>query len=158
MLNPRAYDNAVFEMISGTGNYVFRQNTIHGGQPIARLCSSTNACTFHDDCEIPNRYNKTYVDILIADICNDSYSTTEIDILCSNIELSNYYTKSDVDDIDNDLSTLLLNSYTKTEIDTFVHTNYTSLSFIVENFYSNTETDSTLSDYTTSAQSHNDLL
>ena len=34
MLNPRAFDNAVFEMISGTGNLAFRQNTIHGGQPI----------------------------------------------------------------------------------------------------------------------------
>ena len=28
MLNPRAYDGAVSEMISGTDNFVFRQNTI----------------------------------------------------------------------------------------------------------------------------------
>ena len=33
VLNPRAYDNAAFEMISGTDNFV-RQNTIHGGQPM----------------------------------------------------------------------------------------------------------------------------
>ena len=34
VLNPRAYDNAVFEMTSGTDNLAFRQNTIHGGQPV----------------------------------------------------------------------------------------------------------------------------
>ena len=50
VLSPRAYDNAVFEMISGSGNFVFRQNTIHGGQPIAQLYPSTKACTFHGDC------------------------------------------------------------------------------------------------------------
>ena len=71
MLNPRAYDNAVFEMISGTGNFAFRQNSSHGGQPIVQFCSSTKACTCHGDCEIPNTYIKTYVDILIADICDD---------------------------------------------------------------------------------------
>ena len=73
VLNPRAYDNAVFEMISGTDNFAFRQNTIHGGQPIAQFYSSTKVCTFHGDCQIPNMYNKTYVDILIADIYNDIY-------------------------------------------------------------------------------------
>ena len=45
--NPRAYDNAVFEMISGADNLAFRQNTIHGGQPIVQFYSSTKACTFH---------------------------------------------------------------------------------------------------------------
>ena len=70
MLNPRAYDNAVFDMISGTGNFAFRQNAIHGGQPIAHFYSSTKACTLHGDCEIPNMYNNTYVDLLIADIYN----------------------------------------------------------------------------------------
>ena len=68
VLNPRAYDGAVFEMISGTGNFAFRQNTIHGGQPIAQIYASTKVCTCHGDCQIPNMYNKTFVDILIADI------------------------------------------------------------------------------------------
>ena len=35
VLNPRAYDGAVFETTSGTASFAFRQNTIHGGQPIA---------------------------------------------------------------------------------------------------------------------------
>ena len=69
-------------------------------------------------------YNKTYVDILIADIYNDTYIKTEIGTLFPNIDLSNYYTKSDVDDIDNELSTLMFNDYTKTEIDTLLSTNY----------------------------------
>ena len=62
VLNPRAYDNAVFEMIPGNDNLTFRQNTIHGGQPIAQFYSSTEVCTFQGGCQIPNMYNKTYVD------------------------------------------------------------------------------------------------
>ena len=83
--HPRAYDGAVFDMLSGTGNFAFRQNTIHGGQPIAQFYSSTKVCTFHGDCQIPNMYNKTYVDVWIADIYNDTYIKTEIDTLMSNI-------------------------------------------------------------------------
>ena len=60
-------------MISGTDNFAFRQNTIHGGQPIAQLYSSTKACTFHGDCQIPNMYDKTSVGILTAGIYNDIY-------------------------------------------------------------------------------------
>ena len=71
MLNPRAYEGAVFEIISGTDNFLCRQNAIHGGRPIVQFYSSTEACTFHGDYEIPNTYNKTFVDILTADICND---------------------------------------------------------------------------------------
>ena len=74
VLNPRNYDGAVFEMSSGTDSFIFLQNTIHGGAPIAQFYSPTKVCTFHGDCQIPNMYNKTYVDILIADICNDTYT------------------------------------------------------------------------------------
>ena len=81
-------------------------------------------------------YNKTSVDILIADIYNDTHIKTEIDTLFLNIDLSNYciksesgtlfynidlssyYTKFEIDDIDNGLYTLILNTYTKTEVDT----------------------------------------
>ena len=97
VLNPRAYDNAVFEMISGTDNFALRQNTIHGGQPIVQFHSSTKSCTFHGDCEIPNMYNKTYVDILIADIYNDIRINTIIDTLVSNIDLSNYHINTEID-------------------------------------------------------------
>ena len=48
----------------------------------------------------------------------------------------------------------MLNTYTKTEVDNLLYTNYPSLSFIVDNFYSRTEIDSAENDYTTSAQLH----
>ena len=63
-------------MISGTDNFAFRQNTTHGGQPIAQLYSSMKVCTFHGDCQIPNMYNKTLVDILTAYIHNNTYMKT----------------------------------------------------------------------------------
>ena len=107
VLNPRAYDNAVFGMLSGTCRFAFRQNTIHGGQPIAQFYPSTKACTFHCDCEIPNMYNKTSVDLLIAYIYINIYTRADTDTLFSNIDLSKYYTKSDVDDTSNELSTLV---------------------------------------------------
>ena len=50
-----------------------------------------------------------------------------------------------------------MNTYTKTEVDTLLYTNFTSLPSIVDNFDSKTEIDSTLSDYTTSAQLHTDF-
>ena len=56
VLNPGAYDNVVFEIISGTGNFAFLQNAIHGGQTTAQFYS-TEACTCHGDCAIPNMYN-----------------------------------------------------------------------------------------------------
>ena len=142
-------------MLPGTDDFAFRQNAIHGGQPIAQFYPSTKICTFHGDCQIPNMYNKTFVDILIADIYSDTYIRTEIDTLISNINLSSYYikteidtlfpnidwssyhTKSEVDDIDNELSALILHTYTKTEVDTCLYTNYPSLSFIVDNFFKN---------------------
>ena len=34
VLNPIAYDGAVFEIISGTDYFAFRQNPLHGGTPI----------------------------------------------------------------------------------------------------------------------------
>ena len=74
VLNPINYDGAVFEMSSGTDNFTFLQNTIHGAAPTAQFYSSTKVCTFHGDCQIPNMYNKTSVDILVAYIYNDTYT------------------------------------------------------------------------------------
>ena len=123
----------MFETVSGTDSFAFRQNTIHGGQPIAQFYSPTKVCTCHGDCQIPNMYNKTSVDILIANTYNDTYIKTEIDSLIPNINLSNYYTKSEVDDIDNELSTLILDTYTKTEIDTQL-AGYAAISHLQGNY------------------------
>ena len=83
VLNPRNYDGAVFGMSSGTCNFTFLQNTFHGGAPIAQFCSFTKVCTFHGGCQIPNMYNKTAVDIVTANIYNDTYTKTEIDLTLS---------------------------------------------------------------------------
>ena len=116
VLNPRAYEGAVFEMISGTDNSSFLQNTIHGGQPIVQFHASTEACIFHGDCEIPRMYNKTSVDILTADIYSDTCIKTEIDTLTSNIDRSTYYIRTDIDTL---ISNIDLSSYhIKSEIDT----------------------------------------
>ena len=63
ILHPRAYDNAVFEMISGNDNLAFRQNIIHGGQPIAQLYSPTKECTFYGDCSIPFLFITSHLSI-----------------------------------------------------------------------------------------------
>ena len=39
-------------------------------------------------------------------IYNDIYIKTAIDTLFSNIDLNNYYTETEIDDLDNELSTL----------------------------------------------------
>ena len=166
--------------------------TTHGGQPITPFYPSTKAFIFLGNCEIPNMYNKTSVDILIADVYDDIHVKTEIGTLIPNIDSSNYYTKaeiatlfpnirlsnyflkteigtfpnidlssyyfkSEVGDIGNELSALILNTYTKTEVDNLLYTNYPRLSLIVDNFYSKAGIDSTLSGYTTSAQLHTDV-
>ena len=51
----------------------------------------------------------------------------------------------------------LVDYHTKIEIDTLLCTSYSSLSFIADNSYSKSEIDSTISDYTTSAQLQTDL-
>ena len=50
-----------------------------------------------------------------------------------NIDLIDYYTKSEIDDIGNELPTLILNTYTKTEVDTQL-TYYTTSSHLQCNY------------------------
>ena len=76
VLNPRAYDGAVFEITSGTDNFAFRLNSLHGGTPITHFYSSTKECTFYGDCSIPNCYNKSSIDTFISNIYNDMYVKT----------------------------------------------------------------------------------
>ena len=61
------------------------------------------------------------------------YDKVATDSLFSNIDLSNYYSKTEADDIGNGLSTLILNTYTKTEIDTQL-TDYTSITYLQDNY------------------------
>ena len=82
-----------------------------------------------------------------------------MDLIIPNIDLSNYYTKTEIDDLDNELSTLILNTYTKTEIDTLLFNsssqafsaislinlelelNYKTAAQLAETYYNKTEVD-----------------
>ena len=52
----------------------------------------------------------------IAEIQANYYDKVATDPLFSNIGLSSYYSNNEVDDIGNGRSTLILNTYTKTEV------------------------------------------
>lgn len=85
VLHQRNYNGAVFEMLSSTASFAFRQSTTHGGQPIATFNSSTNTCTLVGDCSIPKSYDKSSIDNLISHIYNDVYIKTDIATLFENI-------------------------------------------------------------------------
>ena len=134
----------MFEIISGTDNFAFRQNPIHGGTLITQFNSSTKECTFYENCSIPNCYNKSPIDTLISNI-DDVYIKTEIDTLFPNIDSSNYI-KTETDDLDNGLPTFVSNTYNKSETGTFF-TDYYNIEYL------NTQLDlkaNSLSTYTTS--------
>ena len=71
-------------------------------------------------------YNKTKIQA-------NYYDNVATDSLFPNIGLSSYYSKIEVDDIDNELSTLILNTYTKTEVDTQLP-GYTSITYLQDNY------------------------
>ena len=151
VLHPRNYDGAVFQMNSGTDNFTFLQNTLHGGAPIAQFYSSTKICTFHGDCEIPNMYNKSSVDLLTADIYSDTYAKTvnifeiqKIRAMSANFPIiaddvffydgtmeshfgfiaTDIYNKTEIDTLFENID--LSSFYDKTEVDTFLtNTNLT---------------------------------
>ena len=114
-MHPRAYGGEVFDMISGTDMFSFRQNPIHGSTIIAQFFSETKQCTFHGDCETPIISNKASTNNSITQIYNDFYIKLEIDLF-TNINISNYYDQSYTDYLDNETSTQFLNTYTKTEL------------------------------------------
>ena len=120
VMNPRS--GGVFvEMYAGTSGFAFSQNVNDGGQPIAIFQSLDRSIEFVGDCDIPNHYNKIELYSLIANInFSNHYNKAEMDLIVSNIGFSNYYTKTEIDDIDNELSTLILNTYTNTEVDTML--------------------------------------
>ena len=85
-------------MLSGTDNFAFRQNSLHGGTLVAQFDSSTKECTFYGSCSVPNVYNKSSIGTLIPNIYDDGYIKAEIDTLFSKIYLSSYYTKAEIGD------------------------------------------------------------
>ena len=62
------------------------------------------------------------------------YNKGQVDAIVANIDFSNnHYTETEMDDIDNELSALILNSYTKTENDTAL-SDYSTISYLQGNY------------------------
>ena len=59
----------------------------------------------------------------------DIYINTEIDSVIANINISDYYNKAEIYDTDNELSTLILNTYNNNELYTFL-TDYYNIEYL----------------------------
>ena len=145
VMHPRNYDGAAFQMNSGTCNFTFLQNTIHGSAPIAQFYASTKTCTFHGDCEIPNMYNKSSVYLLIANICSDTYAKTDniFEIPKIRAMIANFHIVADAvffyDGImESHFEFIAPNLYNKTEIDTLFE------NIDLSSYYGKTEVDTLL--------------
>jgi hypothetical protein len=111
IMHPRNY-GALFQLYSGTDNLTIHQNTFHGGQPIATFFSQDKSTTFYGDIIAPNIYDYITIDSMFNNMSSDIYDKTYIDNL-----ISNYYDKTYIDNLDDELNTILINTYTKQEID-----------------------------------------
>lgn len=111
IMHPRNY-GALFQLYSGTDNLTIHQNTFHGGQPIATFFSQDKSTTFYGDIIAPNIYDYITIDSMFNNMSSNMYDKTYIDNL-----ISNYYDKTYIDNLDDELNTILINTYTKQEID-----------------------------------------
>ena len=74
--------------------------------------------------------NKTPVGILIAGIWNDTYIKAGIDSLLSNIDLSNYYIKAEIGSL---FTNIGLSNYYKSEVDDIDTELVTLVSYLHQN-------------------------
>ena len=87
-------------MCAGTSGFAFLQNQQDGAQPIALFNSLDKSCKFFGDLDIPNSYNKSEINSMLAGGSTDLsnyYTKPQTGALISNINLSGYYTKAEVD-------------------------------------------------------------
>ena len=113
VINPRAY-GIQFELYAATSGFAFLRNQEDGSQPIAIFNSLDKSVEFFGDLDIPNLYNKTEINSMLAGGSTDLssyYNKTKVDAIVANINCSNnHHTETEVDDIDNELSALILNT------------------------------------------------
>ena len=76
---------------------------------------------------------KSFIDTLFSNIYDDVYIKTEIDTSFSNIDLSNYCINTEIDDSDEELPTLILNTYNNSEIGTLI-TGYYNIGYLNTQF------------------------
>ena len=155
VLNPRL--NGHFELHAGTSGFTFLQNIVDGSQPIAIFNSPDKSVKSFGGLDT-NFYNKTEIDAIgdeLSSLILNTYTKTEVDNVIANINLVGYYTKTEIDSQLTDYTTITYlqgNYMTTLAITETLMNNYTTITFLVDNFYSKTEIDSTLSDYITSTQ------
>ena len=113
---------------------------------------------FFGNLDTPNFCNKTEVgaidDELSALILN-TYTKPEVEALIPNMNLIDYYTKTEIDTSLSDYSTISHfqdNYMTSLSITQALMNNYASITFIIDNFYSKIEIDTTLSDLYTKSE------
>ena len=103
-------------------------------------------------------YNKTEIDAIgdeLSSLMLNTPTKTGIYNLIYNINLVDYHTKTEIDSQLTDYTTIayLQNKYMTTlSITETLMNNYTTITFLVDNFYPKTEIDSTLCDYITPTQ------
>ena len=155
-LNPRV--SGYYEIYAAPNGISLLQHSSDGSQPIAIFNSLDKSVEFFGNLDIPNFYNKTEVDAIddeLSALILNTYTKTEVEALISNINLTDYYTKTEIDSSLGDYSTIsyLQDNYmTSLLITQALMNNYASITFIIDNFYSKTEIDTTLSDYYTKSE------
>ena len=136
--------NCYFEPYAGTSGITFLQNIVDGSQPIAIFNSLDKSVEFFGNLNVPNFYNKTEVDAIddeLSALILNTYTKPEVEALLYNINLTYYYTKTEIDTPLRDYSTIsyLQGSYmTSLLITQTLMNNCESIAFIIDNFYSKT--------------------
>ena len=131
--NPRG--NCYFELYAGTSGITFLQNTVDGSQPIAIFNSLDKSVEFFWNPDIPNFYNKTEVDAIddgLSALILNTYTEPEVEALMPNINLTDYYTKTEIDTSLSDYSTISIlqgNYMTSLLITQALMNNYASITF-----------------------------
>ena len=107
VLNPRV--NCYFEMYAGTSGFTFLQNIVDVSQPIAIFNSLNKSVEFFGGLGILNFYNKTEIDAIddeLSALILNTYTKAEVEALISNINLTDYHTKTEIDTTLSDYSTI----------------------------------------------------
>ena len=138
VLNPRV--NGYFEMYAGTSGFTFLQNIADGSQPIAIFNSFDKSVEFFGDLDTPNLCNKAEIDAIgdkLPALILNTYTKAELGALISNINLTYYYTKTEIDTTLSDYPTITYlqgNYMTTLAITETLMNNYATITFIVGNF------------------------
>ena len=130
-------------MYAGTSGFSFLQNIVDGSQPIAIFNYLDKSVEVFGDLDIPNFYNLTEIDAIddgLSALILNTYTETEVEALISNIILTYYYTKTEIDTTLSDYSTVsyLQGSYMTTlAITKALMNNYATISLLNDNLCKN---------------------